>query len=178
MGRIACLAAVAALFTGASIAGAAPVTFNVNMTGQKEVTAGGVPNQGDLNGSAIGTIILDAGSGGSTATFSFNLALSGLATPPVTDFHIHTGAATTAGGVLIPFGVSGSDILTQTQFSGSRTGLNSANMSAVLANPAGFYVNIHNGEFPSGAVRDQVPEPTGLAVLALGGLLLGRRGGK
>src|SRR6266540_2644149 len=142
MGRIANLVAVAALFTGASIAGAAPVTFNVNMTGQKEVTAGGLPNQGDLNGSAIGTITLDAG-GGSTATFSFDLALSGLATPPVTDFHIHAGAATTSGAVLIPFGVSGSDILTQTQFSGSRTGLNSANMSAVLANPAGFYVNIH-----------------------------------
>jgi hypothetical protein len=178
MGRITCLAAVAALFTGASIAGAAPVTFNVNMTGQKEVTAGGLPNQGDLNGSAIGTITLDAGSGGSTATFSFNLALSGLPTPPATDFHIHTGAANTAGSILIPFGVNtaGGDTLTQTQFSGSRSGLNSANMSAVLANPAGFYVNIHNGEFPGGAVRDQVPEPTGLAVLALGGLLLGRRG--
>src|SRR5260221_11464113 len=106
MGRTACLAAVAALFTGASIAGAAPMTFNVNMTGQKEVTSAGVPNQGDLNGSAIGTITLDAGSGGSTATFSFNLTLSGLATPPATDFHIHTGAANTSGAVLIPFGVN------------------------------------------------------------------------
>ena len=176
MGRIVRLTAVAALFAGASIASAAPVTFDVNMTGQKEVTSGGVPNQGDLNGSAIGTITLDAGSGGSTATFSFNLTLSGLATPPVTDFHIHTGVATTSGSVLIPFGVSGSDILTQTQFSGSRTGLNSTNMSAALANPAGFYVNIHNGEFPGGAVRDQVPEPAGLMLLAIGGLLAGRRG--
>jgi MYXO-CTERM domain-containing protein len=160
MERLAYWASTAALAWGTLLAGAAPTTFNVNMTGQKEVTAAGVPNQGDLNGSGVGTITLDPGSGGTTATFSFNLALSGLATPPVTDF---------------PFGVSASDILTPTQFSGSRSGLNSANMSAVLANPAGFYVNIHNNEFPAGAIRDQVPEPAGLILLGLGALAPGRR---
>jgi MYXO-CTERM domain-containing protein len=175
MERLAYWASTAALAWGTLLAGAAPTTFNVNMTGQKEVTAAGVPNQGDLNGSGVGTITLDPGSGGTTATFSFNLALSGLATPPVTDFHIHTGGANTSGGVLIPFGVSASDILTPTQFSGSRSGLNSANMSAVLANPAGFYVNIHNNEFPAGAIRDQVPEPAGLILLGLGALAPGRR---
>ena len=164
-----------ALVVSASFAGATPITFNVNMTGQKEVNSSGTPNQGDLNGSAIGTITLDPGSGGSTGTLAFNLTLSGLATPPATDFHIHTGASTIMGPVFIPFGVQAGDTLTATQFSGSRTGLNSANISTVLANTAGFYVNIHNGEFPSGAVRDQVPEPMGISLLAVGGLALGRR---
>jgi len=50
--------------------------------------------------------------------------------------------------------------------------LNAAAISSVQANPAGFYFNIHNGPFGGGAVRDQVPEPTGLAVLMLGGGLL------
>ena len=28
--------------------------------------------------------------------------------------------------------------------------------SAILANPAGYYVNIHNADFPDGAVRGQL----------------------
>src|SRR3954465_14066062 len=48
MGRFIWLTAVAAMIFGASGAGAAVITtYNVNMTGAKEVTAGGVPNQGD-----------------------------------------------------------------------------------------------------------------------------------
>jgi hypothetical protein len=146
------------------LAGPAPAatSFNVVMTGANETLAGGT---GDPNGSAIGTITLDAGSGGTTATASWNLTLAGLTTPPVTDFHIHTGTATQQGSVLIPFGVNvaGGDTLTQTSFIGSRTGLNSTNMANVLANPTGFYFNIHNGEFPVGAVRSQVPEPSAVA---------------
>jgi hypothetical protein len=176
--RAAC--AVAAALAGALFAApasAAPVTFNVNLTGAKETNGAGVFNLGDPNGSAVGSITLDAGSGGNTATASWNFTLSNLATPPVTDFHIHTGSATQAGSVLIPFGVNvaGGDTLTQDSFIGSRTGLNSTNMGLVLANPAGFYLNLHNGEFTPGAVRDQVPEPASLGALALAGMLLGRR---
>lgn len=157
---------------------AAAVIFNVNMTGQKEVTAGGIPNQGDLDGFAIGTISLDSGTGGNTGIITWNLDLGGLPTPPVTDFHIHTGAATTAGGVFIGMGVNtgAGDTLSATEFNGTRTGLSSANINTVLANPAGFYFNIHNGQFPSGAVRDQVPEPSTIGLLALAALAaLGRR---
>jgi hypothetical protein len=175
MKRVRVLSFTLAFFAVASLAGAAPVTFNVNMTGQKEIDSAGTANHGDLNGSAVGTITLDAGSGGSTGTLVFNLTLSNLANPPATDFHIHTGASNVMGPVFIPFGVSASDTLSATQFSGSRTGLNSANVATVLSNPAGFYVNIHNGEFAAGAVRDQVPEPSSIALLALGGLILRRR---
>ncbi|MEZ0266082.1 MAG: CHRD domain-containing protein [Phycisphaerae bacterium] len=154
---------------GASPALAAVVTFNVNMTGQKEVTAGGTPNQGDLNGSAIGTATLNS----DTNTISWNLVLSGLATPPVTDFHIHTGGPATTGGVLIPLGIPGGSTLTQTSFIGSVTvtGGDITDLQNVLANTAGFYFNIHNNEFSGGAVRDQVPEPGTLGMLAGAGLL-------
>ena len=155
----------------ASRALAASSTFTVSLTGAKEVAAGGT---GDPDGSAIGSITLDSGSGGSTATASWNFTLSNLATP--SDFHIHTGSATQQGGVLIPFGVQAGE-LTATSFIGSRTGLSSTNMANVLANPGGFYLNIHNGEFPNGAVRAQVPEPASASVLVvlLSGLISRRR---
>ena len=60
--------------------------------------------------------------------------------------HIHDGAATTAGPPVVTLDpiasgcASADDELT----------------SAILANPAGYYVNIHNADFPAGAVRGQL----------------------
>src|SRR5262245_27225783 len=85
-----------------SVARALPVTFQVSMNGQNELNGGAAT--GDLNGSAIGSITLDAGSGGNTATASWNYTLANLATPPVTDYHIHTGNANQSGSVFIGFG--------------------------------------------------------------------------
>src|SRR2546423_15392941 len=59
--------------------------------------------------------------------------------------------------------------------SGTINNLSSANMTTVLANPAAFYFNIHTPDFPAGAVRDQVPEPGGLALGGLAALGLARR---
>jgi hypothetical protein len=43
----------------------------------------------------------------------------------------------------------------------------------VLANPAGFYVNVHTTCFQGGAIRGQLaPEPAALALLSMGALAL------
>jgi hypothetical protein len=177
MGRIVWVAVVAALFWGASRAGAASITYQVSMTGQKEVTSGGTPNQGDLDALVSGSLTLNNGTGtGTTGSASFNLTISNLDFP-VTGYHIHTGVSTTSGGILIDFqGVTPFEsIRTGNTFVGTVSGLNAVNITNVQANPAGFYFNIHNGSFPGGAVRDQVPEPAGLTLLALGGVLAGCR---
>jgi MYXO-CTERM domain-containing protein len=177
MKHLAPFAIAAALLLTPSLTHAAPITYNVNMTGAKEVTAAGVPNQGDPDALVTGTLTLDNGTGsGATGSASFNLVISNLDFP-VTGYHIHTGGPNTTGSILLNFQnfTPFENIRTGNTFVGTVSGLDAANVTAVEANPAGFYFNIHNGAFPGGAVRDQVPEPAALAPLALAGLLLRRR---
>jgi hypothetical protein len=55
--------------------------------------------------------------------------------------HIHAGPAGAPGPVVIDFAG---------QLSGS---VIDADVAALLANPTNFYVNVHTGAFPAGAVR-------------------------
>lgn len=71
--------------------------------------------------------------------------------------HIHTGAAGVNGPVLITFASSAS------QFQNGRTfgttniaGLDAAVRTAILTNPAGFYVNVHSTQFGGGEIRGQL----------------------
>jgi CHRD domain len=59
--------------------------------------------------------------------------------------HIHTGAAGATGGVLVPF-----DTLD------SCTTVSADTVTSILANPAGFYFNIHTTTSPTGAARGQL----------------------
>jgi hypothetical protein len=71
----------------------------------------------------------------------------------VTAAHIHVGAAGDQGAVVVPL------------FSGAFAGQGSvhdcvaaspATIAAILANPSGYYVNIHSTTFPAGALRGQL----------------------
>jgi hypothetical protein len=53
--------------------------------------------------------------------------------------------------------------------SGTISNLSATTITSILANPPGFYYNMHNGAFPGGAVRAQlVPEPSAMVLLAIG----------
>ncbi len=141
-------------------------------------TAGGIPNQGDPDATSIGTLLLDNGTGSGTTGFAtFNLTLSNINLTNLSGHHIHQAAATTNGSVVLDFGDPDS-IRSGSVLSGTITGLSAPMITAIFANPTNFYYNTHNGDFGSGAVRDQlVPEPTSAALLLLGaaGLSFSRR---
>ncbi|MFO0875554.1 MAG: CHRD domain-containing protein [Phycisphaerales bacterium] len=135
-------AAVAIAATTLAATSASAEQFTLNMSGAQEV-----PGPGDPDGVATGTLTIDK----TTNTISWNFTYSNIAAPTL--MHIHPGAAGVAGGVLVNLGVAtsgGAGTLI------SQTVTTAANVNMILANPTGFYVNIHNSPFPGGAIRGQI----------------------
>src|SRR3954447_24605743 len=94
---------IAATFTLSAlqpIARATIVTYAINANGIKEVSAGGTPGQGDLDGSATGTLTLNNGTGsGTTGSATFSLTFSNIDLTTLSGHHIHQAAATATGGI-------------------------------------------------------------------------------
>ena len=154
-----------AALAGAGTTSAAEQTYNVNFSGDQEV-----PGPGDADGTGLGTITINDGTG----AISWNFTYANIDAPTAMHIHGPNGSVGQSAGVLVGLGVTttgGSNTLI------GSTSTSTANAAAILADPADFYVNIHNGAFPGGAIRGQVPEPGSFALLALGGagLLLRRR---
>ena len=156
-------------------------TFDINAIGAQEVNSAGVPNQGDPDGSALGTITLDNGTGsGNTGSVTINLTVSNI-DGSFSGHHIHQAPSTTTGPIVIDFG-NPNTILTGTPtsgtLSGTITGLPAATITNVFAGPTGFYYNLPTTpNVPGGAVRHQLPEPGSAVLAGLGaaGLLTRRR---
>lgn len=160
LARFAVPVAAAAFWLSPAAAHATLFYFNIALNGANEVTAGGIPNQGDLDGSGLASLIIDDSTSPATITWDIQVADIDL---PVIGAHIHQGAKTTTGPVRIDFNAT---------LSGTSQDVD---LAGVLADPTGWYVNIHTGAFQSGAIRGQIPEP-GTALLLSGGLsLLARR---
>ncbi len=118
------------------------ITFQLSISGDQEV-----PGPGDEDGQASGTLSIDD----ATNVISWSFTYSNIASPAA--MHIHTGAAGEGGGVLVPLNVEmGGEAGTLV---GSTTG-DAADVMAILASPSDYYVNIHNGDFRSGAIRGQL----------------------
>lgn len=129
-------------FPGAASAGGRP--FSTELTGEAEVTAEGVPNQGDLDGVGTAHLTLNQGQG----EICYELTASGIA--PAAAAHIHIGDSMTAGPVVVP-------LIPPT--SGSSSGCASVDpelIKAIRQNPENYYVNVHNADFPAGALRGQL----------------------
>jgi hypothetical protein len=129
----------------------AETPFIAQLSGSNEVPAGA----GDPDGSGTATVSfgqLDT----DTYEVCWDMAYTGIGTPTLA--HIHTGAAGQSNPPLIDFPNPTPD-----SFSGC-TEAPATDVEAILANPAGYYVNVHTGEFPNGAIRGQLaegPEPAG-----------------
>jgi hypothetical protein len=95
-------------------------------------------------------------------TFEFAFTLTGLTpTSSITLAHIHTGAAGVNGGFVVNSGLSAGTSIPTPAGSASfqRAGLTPdapATVSAIVANPAGFYFNVHTSSNPGGVARGQL----------------------
>ena len=123
-------------------------SFTVALTGETESPAG------DPVGTGTSTIRLRAGQG----QVCYRLSVENLAQAAAA--HIHRGASGVAGPVVVPLTTPGAD--------GTSSGCAPATravVSAILARPASYYVNVHTAEFPAGAVRGQL---TGTSTASFG----------
>lgn len=113
--------------------------FSTTLTGAAEA-----PGPGDPDGSGTAKVTLNHGQG----RVCFELTVSNIA--PATAAHIHEAAIGVAGPVVV--GLS-------PPTSGSSTGCVDASrelIKDIIQNPGDYYVNVHNADFPAGAVRGQL----------------------
>ena len=138
--------------------------FFANLSGANEVP----PADPDGTGTAFISIV------GTTVNYSITANLIDAPTAQ----HIHSGVAGVNGPIVVNLpGVwvgSGQGPWT---LNGSTT-TDAGTAASIIANPAAFYVNVHNGTFPGGAVRGQlaattadIPTASTLALFALGAML-------
>ena len=110
-------------------------TMTIKMTGGAEA-----PGPGDTDGSGIAKITMNHEKG----QVCYTLTTTKIQT--VTAAHIHSGAA----------GQSGPPKITFTPPTKGCATVDKAVLDEIMQNPANFYVNVHNAEFPNGALRGQL----------------------
>jgi hypothetical protein len=116
--------------------------FTTKLKGANEV-----PGPGDPDGKGHAWIRLDS----KRDRVCFKVSAKGVA--PLTAGHIHTGDSKTAGPVFVElFSGPASD----RRHRRGCVATTQAKIDAIRANPAGYYVNVHNAEYPNGALRGQL----------------------
>jgi hypothetical protein len=127
--------------------GSDPGTLHATLLGSKEVDTEGNKGVGDRNGRGGATAVLDG------RRLCIGVVVKDIARP--VQAHVHRGGSNVAGPVVVPIEAPTSGD------PGAASGcvrLNRAVAQAIAANPARFYVNVHTGDFPGGAVRGQLFE--------------------
>ena len=116
---------------------AVPNEFRITLTGG----ATEVPQPGDPDGAGTAEITIDATKGEVCSTITH----SGIETPNAA--HIHPGKAGEAGPPAVTLRLGdGRQCVTA----------DATLLQAIFADPASYYVNVHNGPFPGGALRGQL----------------------
>ena len=119
------------------------VPFKVELTGEAEVNAAGVPNQGDLDGTGTAIVTINPGTG----EVCWTIEVAGV--EPITAAHIHFAPATAPGPVVVPLN----------PYVGGCTDVDRDLALAIITDPTAYYVNVHNDPYPAGALRGQLDRP-------------------
>jgi CHRD domain len=128
------------------------------------------PAAGDADGTGAASFTIDVINAGGPligdAQICWDISYAGLTGVP-TAAHIHRGAAGVAGPIVVLPANTSFTNLTATGTTGCGD-IEGTLGEEILANPAGFYVNVHTTDFTGGAIRGQLalgPEAAGEAHL-------------
>lgn len=124
--------------TGAESPTDGVTSLTATLTGAEEV-----PGPGDEDGSGEAKITLDP----AASEICFVVVVKDIAT--ATAAHIHTGAKGVAGDIRVTFDPPASGRLGCVDVEASL-------LKSIGDQPSNFYVNVHNADFPGGAVRGQL----------------------
>ena len=126
--------ALGSLFAAPLSAISPRATLTAELAGANE-TAGG-----DADGSGSFSATVDADEG------DLCYALKADKIAAATMAHVHSGAA----------GANGPPVITIAMTDDNCMAVEPDVLKAIIANPANYYINIHNAEFPAGAIRGQL----------------------
>ena len=112
--------------------------FTADLSGANEVDDPGNPE-----GTGSASVVIDS----DTSEVCFTITFEGIEDPVAA--HIHQGAADVNGDVVVDFDWANNP------GEGCVAG-DPAVVSAIVADPSGYYVNVHTPEFPAGNIRGQL----------------------
>ena len=106
-----------------------------------------VPGPGDPDGTGVASLRLNQGQ----QTICYRITVTGIVLPAAAA-HIHVAPAGVAGPVVVTLGAPAANGIAE----GCVTGVDASLIKAIRKDPASYYVNVHNGVYPAGAVRGQL----------------------
>lgn len=120
---------------------AAETTLTAQLAGDAET---------DEDGTGTASVVLDPEVGSAC----WEMTVEGI--DPVTISHIHVGAAGVSGDVVVDLDLEGFESTSE----GCNEAADADTLQAIIDDPAGYYVNVHNEAFPGGAIRGQLAAAT------------------
>lgn len=135
---------VLAVLALASVAAGGGRTFTMELTGAQEA-----PTPGDPDGSGTAVITINPGLG----TVCWELSVTGI-TLPASGSHIHIAPTGMPGPIVVHLSAPDANGYA----SGCHEDVSRELLIDIMANPAGYYVNVHNSDYPLGALRGQLSQ--------------------
>jgi hypothetical protein len=150
MSKTITVSATVALVATMSLAAAGPAAAKNTQLAATLSGAQEVPGPGDLDGTGTAELDVKTKPGKKKAEICFGIRWFSIAQP--TAAHIHAGAQGSDGPIIVPLFESTTSVEFETACVKTKTKV----AKPIAKNPGDFYVNIHNAEFPAGAIRGQL----------------------
>lgn len=129
-------------FGGGGSSSRGPVRLSTNLSGENEV-----PGPGDPNGTGTARLKLARNAG----EVCFRISWRNIKNP--TAAHIHEAPSTGSGGVVVTLF---NQKITRSSIHRCVKNVDPGLIDDIIENPDDYYVNVHNEEFPNGAIRGQL----------------------